>query len=146
MTTDRTIEGRTSEDRRATLLVAAAVVREGPGSPVLLTRRPENTHLAGYWELPGGKVEEGEDPEMAVVRECLEEIGIEVEVQDILEVVWHRYPERDVLLLFYDCRSRGGEIRHLGVADHAWVPPSELEAYPLPPPDARLVGKLRSGR
>ena len=129
-----------------TVVVAAAVVREGPGEPVLLTRRPGGKHLAGYWELPGGKVEAGEDPEDAVVRECREELGVEVAVRDILEVAFHRYGEKDVLLLFYDCARRSGTVQHLGVADHAWVRPDELDAYALPPPDARLVAKLRAGR
>ncbi|HJL20145.1 MAG TPA: (deoxy)nucleoside triphosphate pyrophosphohydrolase [Sandaracinaceae bacterium LLY-WYZ-13_1] len=129
-----------------TILVAAAVVRDGPGEPVLLTRRPEGTHLAGYWELPGGKVEPGEDPEHAVVRECREELGVELEVRDILEVVWHAYRDKAVLLLFYDCRWIGGTLEHLGVADHAWVEPGVLGTYELPPPDARLVAKLRAGR
>lgn len=129
-----------------TIIVAAAVVREGPGTPVLLTRRMAGAHLAGMWEFPGGKVEHGEDPERAVVRECKEEIDVDVEVIDVLDVAWHRYREKDVLLLFYDCRLRGGEVRHLGVADHAWVEPARLAAYPLPPPDARLIEKLRAGR
>jgi 8-oxo-dGTP diphosphatase len=129
-----------------TVIVAAAVVRERPGAPVLLTRRIEGAHLAGFWEFPGGKVEAGEDPRDAVRRECREEIEVELEVVDILDVAWHRYREKDVLLLFYDCRLRAGEVRHLGVADHAWVDPAQLDAYPLPPPDARLVEKLRAGR
>ena len=129
-----------------TILVAAAVVREAPGAPVLLTRRMKGAHLEGYWEFPGGKVEPGEDPERAVVRECREEIDLDLEVIDVLEVAWHAYEEKEVLLLFYDCRVRGGSVRHLGVADHAWVLPEELDAYPLPPPDARLVSKLRAGR
>jgi 8-oxo-dGTP diphosphatase len=129
-----------------TIIVSAAVVREGPGAPVLLTRRLEGAHLAGMWEFPGGKVEEGEDPEHAVVRECAEEVDLALEVVGVLEVAWHRYREKDVLLLFYDCRVRGGEVRHLGVADSAWVEPERLHEYPLPPPDARLVAKLRAGR
>ena len=129
-----------------TVIVAAAVVREGPGKPVLLTRRLDDAHLAGFWEFPGGKVEAGEDPEDAVVRECREEVALDIEVEDILDVAWHAYREKDVLLLFYDCRVRGGAIEHVGVADHAWVVPSELDQYPLPPPDARLIDKLRSGR
>jgi mutator protein MutT len=98
------------------------------------------------WEFPGGKVEAGESPEQAVVRECREEVALDLEVVDILDVAWHRYREKDVLLLFYDCRLRAGEVRHLGVADHAWVVPERLDEYPLPPPDARLVTKLRAGR
>lgn len=128
-----------------TLIVAAAVVRrEGR---VLLTRRLEGAHLAGFWEFPGGKVEEGEDPEHAVVRECREECAIDVEVVDVLEVAFHRYERKDVLLIFYDCRlASEREVQHLGVAEHAWVAPDALREYPLPPPDERLVRKLESGR
>ena len=133
------------------IVVAAAVLRAGPGADVLLTQRPEDTHLAGLWEFPGGKVEPEENPEDAVVRECQEEIGVRVEVVDILEVAYHRYREKDVLLLFYDCRGEGPHgleqrVEHLGVADHAWVAPRDLERYELPPPDQRLVKKLRDGR
>lgn len=124
-----------------TVVVAAAVVRrEGR---VLLTRRMEGSHLAGLWEFPGGKVEDGESPEEALRRECLEECGIEVAVDDILDVTFHRYPSKDVLLLFYDCRLLGGEVQHLGVAEHAWTTPEGLDEYELPPPDARLVAKLQ---
>lgn len=128
-----------------TVIVAAAVVRrEGR---VLLTRRLEGAHLAGFWEFPGGKVEEGEDPEHAVVRECLEECAIDVEVVDVLEVAFHRYERKDVLLLFYECRlASDREVQHLGVAEHAWVLPERLRDYPLPPPDERLVRKLEAGR
>ncbi len=127
-----------------TLLVAAAVVRrEGR---ILITRRLDRGHLAGFWEFPGGKLEEGEAPEDALVRECREECAIEVEVRDILEVTFHRYARKDVLLLFYDCRLVSGEVQHVQVADHAWVVPEELDGYALPPPDARLVAKLKAGR
>lgn len=134
------------------IVVSAAVIREAPGAAVLLTRRMKGAHLAGLWEFPGGKVERGEDPEDALVRECREEIALEIEVGDILEVAHHAFAEKEVLLLFYDCRVRGRRriehihIEHIGVADHAWVLPSELERYPLPPPDARLVAKLQAGR
>jgi 8-oxo-dGTP diphosphatase len=127
-----------------TLLVAAAVVRrEGR---ILITRRLDRGHLAGFWEFPGGKVEEGEAPEDALVRECREECAIDVEVRDILEVTFHRYARKNVLLLFYDCVLVRGEVQHVQVADHAWVTPGELDAYELPPPDARLVAKLKAGR
>jgi len=127
-----------------TLLVAAAVVRrEGR---ILITRRLDRGHLAGFWEFPGGKVEEGEAPEDALVRECREECAIDVEVRDILEVTFHRYARKNVLLLFYDCVLVRGEVQHVQVADHAWVTPGELDGYELPPPDARLVAKLKAGR
>lgn len=128
---------------RAPIVVAAAVVRrEGR---VLLTRRMEGAHLAGLWEFPGGKLEPGEAPEAAVVRECREECGVEVAVDDILDVTFHRYPAKHVLLLFYACRLVSGDVAHLGVADHAWVTPAELGAYAFPPADERVVAKLMRG-
>jgi 8-oxo-dGTP diphosphatase len=129
----------------ATIVVAAAVVRRD--GRILLTRRAKGTHLEGYWEFPGGKVEDGEDPEVTVVRECREECAIDVEVGDVLDVTFHRYPGKDVLLLFYDCRlASAREVQHLGDADHAWVLPGELRSHPLPPPDERLVRKLEGRR
>lgn len=128
----------------ATVVVAAAVVRDG--ERLLLTRRPSGTHLAGLWEFPGGKLEPGESPEAALVRECREECGIDVIVEDVLDVAFHRYPTKDVLLLFYACRlGAAREVEHIEVVDHAWVLPSELRSYELPPPDERLVTKLERG-
>ncbi|MGB9341610.1 MAG: 8-oxo-dGTP diphosphatase MutT [Polyangiales bacterium] len=123
------------------VVAAAVVIRAGR---VLLTRRAEGQHLAGMWEFPGGKLEAGESPEEALVRECREECGIEVEVNDILEVTHHRYPKKEVLLLFYRCGLRAGEVRHLQVADHAWVAPPELDRYPLPPADERVVARIQA--
>lgn len=126
----------------ATILVSAAVVRRN--GRVLLTRRMEGADLAGYWEFPGGKLEPGESPEAALVRECREECDIEVEIVGILEVTFHSYPGKDVLLLFYDCRLREGEVKNIGVADHVWCKPEELDRYPLPPADEPVVRKIRA--
>lgn len=121
------------------VVAAAVVIRDGR---VLLTRRAEGQHLAGMWEFPGGKLETGESPEAAVVRECREECGIEVEVGDILDVTHHRYPDKEVLLLFYRCDLIDGEVQHLQVADHAWVPAMKVGDYPLPPADERVVARI----
>jgi 8-oxo-dGTP diphosphatase len=123
-------------------IVAAAVVIES--GRVLLTRRAEGQHLAGLWEFPGGKLEHGESPEQALVRECREECGIEIKVAEILDVTFHRYPEKDVLLLFYRCSLVSGEVRHLQVADHAWVAPKELDRYELPPADEQVVARIQT--
>lgn len=128
----------------ATVVVVAAVVRRD--GQFLLTRRMQGAHLAGLWEFPGGKLEDGESPEEALVRECREECGIEIAVDDILDVAFHRYPNKDVLLLFYACRLVSGTVQDIGVAAHAWTTPKGLDAYELPPPDARLVTKLKAGR
>jgi 8-oxo-dGTP diphosphatase len=125
-----------------TVLVAAAVVvRDGK---VLLTRRMKGAHLADLWEFPGGKLEPGEAPEAAVVRECREECDVEVRVRDIFDVTFHRYDTKDVLLLFYECELVSGEVKHLGVADHAWVDPLSIRNYPLPPADVNVVTKLEA--
>lgn len=131
---------------RRTVLVAAGVITR-PGRPeVLLTRRLPGAHLGGKWEFPGGKVEDGEDPRQTVARECAEECGIEVSVGDIFEVSFHAYAAKNVLLLFYEGLLSGGEVRHLGVADHAWVPPDGIGAYDLPPADRPVVAKLLARR
>lgn len=130
-----------------TVVVSAAVIwRHGR---VLLTRRMKGAHLAGLWEFPGGKVEDGEDPEDALRRECREECGIDVVVRDILDVTFHRYEQKDVLLLFYDCALRAGEgevdpVEDLGVAEHLWCAPSEIRRYDLPPPDERVIAKIEA--
>src|SRR5690242_4180758 len=83
-----------------TLLVSAAVIIEN--ARVLLSQRKAGTHLAGAWEFPGGKVRAGEDPRDALIRELREELGIETAVGEVMEVTFHRYAERSVLLLFYE--------------------------------------------
>lgn len=125
----------------ATVIVAAAVAIEG--GRVLLTRRPENTHLAGKWEFPGGKLEAGEAPEAALVREMREELGVECEVSEVLDVTFWRYPNKDVLLLFYRVKLTAGEIQHIGVADHAWATAESLDGYDFPPADERVLGRIR---
>lgn len=126
------------------IIVAAAVVLDR--GRVLLTQRAEGTHLEGLWEFPGGKLEPGESPEEALVRECREECGIEIAVTNILEVTFHRYPDKDVLLLFYRCSIVSGEVRHLQVNAHAWVAPDELDRYDFPPADAGVLARIRALR
>lgn len=126
------------------VVVAAAVILEG--GRVLLSQRKRGTHLAGAWELPGGKVERDEDPKGALARELREELGIDAEVGDILEVTFHRYPEKSVLLLFYEARRRAGspEPRALDVADVKWASPAELHDPDFPPADTAVLAKVRA--
>jgi 8-oxo-dGTP diphosphatase len=127
-----------------TLLVAAAVVFEE--GRVLLTQRKAGTHLAGAWEFPGGKVREGEDPRHALVRELEEELGIETVIGEVMEVTFHRYPERSVLLLFYEAKrtSRSGEPRALDVAAFRWARAHELDEASFPPADLAILRKVRA--
>jgi 8-oxo-dGTP diphosphatase len=132
-----------------TLLVAAGVVIEGPR--VLLTQRKAGTHLAGTWEFPGGKVGTGEDPRHALVRELREELGIETIVGEVMEVTFFRYPERSVLLLFYETQRapHSPEPRALDVAAFRWASRHELDEASFPPADIAILrkvcGRLRAG-
>jgi 8-oxo-dGTP diphosphatase len=127
-----------------TVVVAAAVLLEA--GRVLLTQRKAGTHLAGAWEFPGGKVEEGEDPREALRRELREEIGIEAHVGEIVDVTFHRYEEADkaVLLLFFETtRDEGPEPRAIDVAAVKWAERGELRVEDFPPADVQVMEKVR---
>jgi 8-oxo-dGTP diphosphatase len=131
---------------RSTIIVAAGVVIED--GRVLLAQRKRGTHLEGAWELPGGKVEDGEDPRTALRRELAEELGILVRVGDIVEVTFHRYEEanKNVLLLFFDATRlpESPAPQALDVASFEWAGPSQLVATRFPPADLGVVAKVRS--
>jgi 8-oxo-dGTP diphosphatase len=125
------------------LVVAGIVVEAGK---VLLSQRKSGTHLAGAWEFPGGKVEPDEDPRTALARELAEELGIEVEVGDPVEITFHRYPSKSVLLLFFAASRRPGspEPRALDVAAVRWAAPDELRDELFPPADVAVLAKVRA--
>ena len=120
--------------------VAAALIFRG--GKLLITQRPADAHLGGLWEFPGGKREPDETYEQCLVRELREELGVESSVGELFEEVTHAYPEKTVRLKFYICRLVQGEPRPLGCAAVRWVSQSELEEYPFPAADARLLDKL----
>ncbi len=127
-----------------TILVAAAVVIER--GRVLLTQRKRGSHLEGLWEFPGGKVEDGEDPRDALVRELREELGVDADVGDIVEVTFHRYETKSVLLLFYAASLRAGspEPRAIDVAAFEWADASGLDPARFPPADVSVLAKVRA--
>lgn len=125
------------------LVVAGVVVEAGK---VLLSQRKSGTHLAGAWEFPGGKVEPDEDPRAALARELREELGIEVAVGDPVEITFHRYPTKGVLLLFF-AASRlpaSPEPRALDVAAVRWAAIDELRDELFPPADVAVLAKVRA--
>ncbi len=128
-----------------TVVVAAGLVVEG--GRVLVSRRKAGQHLAGLWELPGGKVEDGEDPRDALVRELREELGIETAVGEIADVTFHRYTDADkavVLLFFHASRLPGSpEPRAVDVAEIAWFGAAELSPERFPPADVPVLDKIR---
>ena len=128
---------------RASILVAAAVLIEA--GRVLLTQRKRGTHLEGAWEFPGGKVEASEDPRDALARELREEVGIDVSVTEIVEATFHRYPEKSVLLLFFEAARTPGspEPRAIDVADIRWAALEDLRDELFPPADVAVLAKVR---
>jgi 8-oxo-dGTP diphosphatase len=121
--------------------VAAGLIwRQGR---LLLTRRPKGTHLAGYWEFPGGKQEEGESLEACLEREIMEELGVTVKVHDHLLQVDHDYEDKSISLHLFQCSGPSGEPQAIGCDAMKWVSPQDLDRYKLPPPDVRIIPFIR---
>jgi len=120
-------------------VVAAVIERDGK---LLITRRPEGSHLSGLWEFPGGKPQPGETFEQALRREIDEELGAEVSVGERIETIEWQYPDKRVRLVFFRCDVRG-EPRPLEGQEMAWVTPADLARYEFPPADAPLIQRLR---
>ena len=126
------------------MIVVAAVVRRGERI-MLCQRRPE-AHNGLKWEFPGGKLEPGEGPEDALRRELREELEIDVDVGRVRDAVYHRYADRDVLVLFYDCRIAAGEPRTADCNAIAWALPGELGEYDFAGADAAFVARAAGGQ
>ena len=135
------MNGLSSSDGLPIEVAAGLVFR---GGKLLITQRPPGSHLGGLWEFPGGKREAGESFEQCLRRELAEELGIEVEVHDLVEEMTHHYPDRSVHLKFFRCRWLRHEPRAILCHDFAWVLPEQLADYPFPAADARLLEMLRS--
>ena len=129
----------------AVVHVAAGVVRDAEGR-VLLARRHVGTHQGGLWEFPGGKIDDGESPEEALVRELLEELGLTIAVDEPLIFAVHEEPGLEILLLFFAARILSGEPAPNEGQEIRWVPVIDLPSCPTPPADARLVELLTHGR
>jgi 8-oxo-dGTP diphosphatase len=126
------------------LLVAACALVDSDGR-VLIAQRPEGKSLAGLWEFPGGKVEAGETPEAALIRELREELGIEVAQACLAPFVFasHAYEGFHLLMPLYLCRRWEGIATAREHAALKWVRPSAMKDYPMPPADEPLVAYLR---
>jgi 8-oxo-dGTP diphosphatase len=121
-------------------IVVAALVRDDQGR-ILLTQRREDQPMPLYWELPGGKLEPGESPAEGLARELREELGVTAEVGRAYDVLFHRYPEFDLLMLVYAC-TLAAPPRPIEVKQIAFVPPERLGDYNVLPADAPLVARL----
>jgi len=126
------------------LLVAACALVDADGR-VLLAKRPPGKPLAGLWEFPGGKVEPGETPEAALIRELKEELDIEVAAKCLapLSFASHSYPEFHLLMPLFVCRRWEGDLAPQQGQQLAWVRAQKLADYAMPPADEPLKVVLR---
>ncbi len=126
------------------VLVAAVALIDGDGR-ILLSRRPPGKPMAGLWEFPGGKIERGETPEAALVRELREELTIDVSANCLAPFTFasHAYDDFDLLMPLYLCRVWRGIPSPGEGQEMAWVRVERLAEYAMPPADKPLVAMLR---
>ena len=126
------------------VLVSAVALVDADGR-VLLAQRPAGKPLAGLWEFPGGKVNPGETPEIALIRELSEELGIDVAASCLAPFTFasYTYPDFHLLMPLYICRKWSGIPAAREGQRLAWVRPARLGDYPMPPADPPLVAMLR---
>lgn len=125
------------------LVVACALI--DPDGRVLIAQRPAGKQMGGLWEFPGGKMEPGERPEEALIRELSEELGITVKEPCLAPFSFasHAYPDFHLLMPLYVCRRWEGEPQAKEHTALKWVRPKDLKDYPMPPADLPLVPMLR---
>ena len=121
------------------IVVSIALINDA--NEILLSKRPNNKHLAGLWEFPGGKVENGEAPENALIREIKEELNIDINHTCIAPLSFSEfdYKEFQLLLLLYVCRRWEGEPKSMEDNEIIWVKPNMLRKYKMPPADDALI-------
>jgi 8-oxo-dGTP diphosphatase len=126
-----------------TVVVAAVALVDADGR-VLVSKRPQGKALAGLWEFPGGKVEAGERPELALIRELKEELGIDVTEACVAPLTFasHSYEEFHLLMPLYVCRRWTGLVRAAEGQELQWVKPIKLRQLPMPPADLPLIPHL----
>lgn len=132
-----------STGKKTVLVVACALV--DVDGRVLIAKRPPGRSLAGLWEFPGGKVEAGETPEEALIRELREELDVEVQQPCLAPFTFasHAYEAFHLLMPLFICRKWGGEVSPREGQEIAWVRAVRLGDYPMPPADVPLIAMLR---
>ena len=112
---------------------------------VLIAKRPNNKHLAGFWEFPGGKVEKDETPENALIREVKEELNVNINNKCIAPLSFSEFDYKNfhLLLLLYICRRWEGKPLSMEENELKWVKPSMLRKYKMPPADDSLIYSLQ---
>jgi len=133
-----------NEGRTHPIVLVAAVALLNRDGKVLIARHPPGRPLAGLWESPGGKVDAGEEPETALIREILEELGVEIARADLVPLTFasHAYQEFHLLMPLYLCKRWLGSIVAQEDQELRWVKPNELSFYDMPPADEPLKTTL----
>ena len=126
------------------ILVAAVALFDKDGR-VLIAQRPEGKSMAGLWEFPGGKVEGGETPEAALIRELREELAVDTVESCLAPFTFasHAYEDFHLLMPLYVCRKWEGQVTPMENQQIKWVMPMRLGDYPMPPADKPLIAMLR---
>lgn len=124
-------------------VTAGLIWRDGR---LLISKRPEGTHLGGYWEFPGGKQEGLESLRACLEREIREELGLEVKAERYLHSVQYEYDAKSITLHFFQCTTFGGTPKTLENQKIKWVYPKELEDLTFPPPDQTIIQELIRGK
>ena len=121
------------------IVVSIALINDN--DEILLSKRPENKFLPGFWEFPGGKVEIGEAPKDALIREIKEELNIDINDKCIAPLSFSEfdYKEFQLLLLLYVCRRWEGEPMPMESNELSWVKPNMLRQFKMPPADDSLI-------
>lgn len=133
------------ESKGASIVLVAAVALVDSDGRVLVARRPAGKSMPGLWEFPGGKVEPGETPEAALIRELDEELGIDITASCLAPFTFasHDYGDFHLLMPLYLCRVWDGTVTPREGQETRWVRPIELRNYDMPPADRPLVAMLR---
>ncbi|MEM1317665.1 MAG: 8-oxo-dGTP diphosphatase MutT [Pseudomonadota bacterium] len=133
----------TASNKRLVLVVACALI--DADNRILLAQRPEGKSMAGLWEFPGGKVEAGEIPEEALIRELKEELGVETKRACLAPLTFasHEYDDFHLLMPLYICRKWWGQPESREAQTLKWVRPLKLRDYPMPEADLPLISPLQ---
>ena len=127
-----------TDHKNLKIVVSIALINEI--NEILLSKRPKNKHLGGYWEFPGGKIETNETPEQAIIREIKEELNIDINNKCIAPLSFSEFDYKDfrLLLLLYVCRRWEGNPMSMENNEFKWVKPNMLRKYKMPPADDSL--------
>lgn len=127
------------------IVTVSAVVMVDVEGRILIAQRPEGKNMAGLWEFPGGKIEDGETPERALIRELKEELNIDTTESCLAAFTFasHTYEDFHLLMPVYLCRKWDGTMQPREGQNLKWVKIEELKNYPMPPADEPLLAMIR---